>query len=621
MNEQHAAPAPNAVGTRLVKYAESTTGRNRQIKRFHERKNDFGSREATSAGALTVDKVDERTECCEGRPIDLVIGNHEIEALFKRRQHGRHGHRIELRDCAQQRRVSYEIVGSLFKPEHVPQYRIHMNTILLHQLVLASADRSPASTALKSGGTTVDYQTLSTSIERFAGAMVALGLSANDRVAVFLEKRAEMVIACFGAACGGAVFVPINPVLKREQVAHILSDCNARLLVTSEERFRVLGDAISACPDLRHVIVVDGRPDAGNFPFSIVDWGAVNATPNNTSRRRIDSDMAAILYTSGSTGRPKGVVLSHRNMVAGAKSVAEYLGNHAEDRLLAALPLSFDAGFSQLTTAFHVGASVMLLNYLLPIDVIKAVARERVTGLTAVPPLWIQLCQQKWPEGVTQHLRYIANTGGRMPLETLQTLRRILPKTKPFLMYGLTEAFRSTYLPPEEVELGDRQVENALEFADASPGLLGLAPSLLGLPPQLVAAAERLVEETPALDGEGFLYFIGRRDEMIKTSGYRVSPTEIEEVIYALPGVAECAAFGVAHQSLGEAIVVVAMAKTGELLEASVIVDECRSRLPAYMVPSDVRVGSDSLPRNPNGKIDRRALAEKYAHSATNAET
>src|SRR4051812_5135696 len=223
------------------------------------------------------------------------------------------------------------------------------NTILLHQLVLASAYRSPASTALKSADMAVDYETLNTSIERFAAGIVALGVAPNDRVAVFLEKRAEMVIACFGAACGAAVFVPINPVLKAEQVAHILRDCNARLLVTSDERFRALQDALSACADLRHVVVVDRRPAADEkFPFEIADWGAVNAPADTSLPRRIDTDMAAILYTSGSTGKPKGVVLSHRNMVAGAKSVAEYLGNHGEDRLLAALPLSFDAGFSQL---------------------------------------------------------------------------------------------------------------------------------------------------------------------------------------------------------------------------------------------------------------------------------
>ena len=180
----------------------------------------------------------------------------------------------------------------------------------------------------------------------------------------------------------------------------------------------------------------------------------------------IDTDIVAILYTSGSTGKPKGVVLSHRNMVAGAKSVASYLENNAEDTLLAALPLSFDAGFSQLTTAFHAGARVVLLNYLLPRDVLNALVRERVTGLTAVPPLYIQLSQLEWPGTITEHLRYFANTGGRMPLETLTRLRSALPKTKPFLMYGLTEAFRATYLPPAEVDRRPDSIGKAIPNAE-----------------------------------------------------------------------------------------------------------------------------------------------------------
>ena len=188
--------------------------------------------------------------------------------------------------------------------------------------------------------------------------------------------------------------------------------------------------------------------------------------PARPGHRVIDTDVVGILYTSGSTGKPKGVVLSHRNMVAGAKSVASYLENHAGDTLLAALPLSFDAGFSQLTTAFHVGARVVLLNYLLPRDVLKAIEREKVTGLTAVPPLYIQLTQLNWPESITEHLRYFANTGGRMPRETLDALRRHLPKTKPFLMYGLTEAFRSTYLPPEEVDRRPDSIGKAIPNAE-----------------------------------------------------------------------------------------------------------------------------------------------------------
>jgi acyl-CoA synthetase (AMP-forming)/AMP-acid ligase II len=296
----------------------------------------------------------------------------------------------------------------------------------------------------------------------------------------------------------------------------------------------------------------------------------------------------------GASGKPKGVVLSHRKMVAGAKSVASYLDNRPADTLLAALPLSFDAGFSQLTTAFHVGARVVLLNYLLPRDVLKALEREKVTGLTAVPPLYIQLSQLEWPTTITEHLRYFANTGGRMPRETLAALRSRLPRSQPFLMYGLTEAFRSTFLPPEEVDRRPDSIGKAIPNAEIlvlredgspcaanEPGELVHRGALVGmgywndpektaerykpLPAHAPGREPGLVlpeiavfsGDTVRCDEEGFLYFIGRRDEMMKTSGYRVSPTEVEEILYATKLVGECVAFGVDHPSLGQAIQVI----------------------------------------------------------------
>src|SRR5690606_34818757 len=340
--------------------------------------------------------------------------------------------------------------------------------------------------------------------------------------------------------------------------------------------------------------------------------------------------------------------LSHRNMVTGAKSVAQYLENRPGDTLLAVLPLSFDAGFSQLSTAFHAGARTVLLNYLLPRDVLKAVEREKVTGLTAVPPLWIQLSQLKWPETVTGHLRYIANTGGRMPLDTLTRLREMLPQTKPFLMYGLTEAFRATYLPPEEADRRPDSIGKAIPNADVivlredgsecapnEPGELVQRGALVGMgywndPEKTAERFKPLPSHAPGRqaglvltelavfsgdtvrrDEAGYLYFIGRRDEMIKTSGYRVSPTEVEEILYATRLVGECAAFGVAHDTLGQSITVIATPPAGGTLDTVALLAECRTRMPAYMVPTRIEVREGPLPRNPNGKIDRKTLASE----------
>jgi acyl-CoA ligase (AMP-forming) (exosortase A-associated) len=329
-------------------------------------------------------------------------------------------------------------------------------------------------------------------------------------------------------------------------------------------------------------------------------------------------------------------------MVAGAKSVASYLGNHPGDVLLAALPLSFDAGFSQLTTAFHAGASVVLLNYLLPKDVVDAVARHRVTGITAVPPLWIQLTQVRWPEGAAAHLRYFANTGGRMPLETLKSLRALLPRAKPYLMYGLTEAFRATYLDPDEVDRRPDSIGKAIPNAEILVLRPDGTPCDAGEPGELVQrgalvaqgywndaqkTAERfcplpgretglmLAEiavfsgDTVRRDEDGFLYFVGRRDEMIKSSGYRISPTEVEEVLYATQLVGECAAFGLPHPTLGEMVVVVVTAREGEPPDAGRLLALCRERLPAYMVPARIEPRAGPLPRNANGKIDRKSIA------------
>ncbi|MBA3506664.1 MAG: AMP-binding protein, partial [Betaproteobacteria bacterium] len=338
---------------------------------------------------------------------------------------------------------------------------------LLHELPMQSALKSPSREALSFGGHSLSYAQLAADLRAFAAGLIDLGVARSDRVAIYLEKRFETVIASFGATAAGGVFVPLNPLLKPEQVGYILRDCNVRVLVTSVERLALVTEVLRGCPDLRHVVVTGGvRPEVDPAEVNLVAWNKLLAAPPHSGHRVIDTDMAAILYTSGSTGKPKGVVLSHRNMVAGATSVASYLDNHAGDTLLAALPLSFDAGFSQLTTAFHVGARVALINYLLPKDVLNAVVKERVTGFTAVPPLWIQLSQLKWPETVSDHLRYIANTGGRMPLETLKVLRGMLPKTKPYLMYGLTEAFRSTYLPPEEIDRRPDSIGKAIPNAE-----------------------------------------------------------------------------------------------------------------------------------------------------------
>ncbi|OWY29834.1 acyl-CoA ligase (AMP-forming), exosortase A system-associated [Herbaspirillum robiniae] len=521
-----------------------------------------------------------------------------------------------------------------------------MTVTLVHDAITAAALARPDATAVRYRGAALDYAALAQGVETAASAMLRCGIGAGERVAVYLEKRIETVLALFGAAAAGAVFVPVNPLLKPAQVAHILNDCGVRVLVTSAQRHAALAEVLAQCPQLRTVVLVDAPADAsaaGSAGAEVLPWEqfmrqAGTALPH----RRIDADMAAILYTSGSTGRPKGVVLSHRNLVAGAQSVASYLDNRPEDRLLSALPLSFDYGLSQLTTAFLCGASVVLMNYLFPRDVVKAVAEEGVTGLAGVPPLWSQLAQLPWPQDCT--LRYLTNSGGAMPRPVLDQLRRALPATQVFLMYGLTEAFRSTYLPPSELDRRPDSIGRAIPNAevlvvhpDGSPCAPGEVGELVhrgvlvaqgywndpektarrfrpapGRDPQLQSAELAVWSgDSVRMDEEGFLYFVGRGDDMIKVSGYRVSPHEVEEVVYASGLVEEAAAIGVGHPQSGQAIVVVVPA--AEAFPADGLVQACRQHLPSYMVPAAVHQWPGGLPRTPNGKLDRKLMQQSLA--------
>jgi acyl-CoA ligase (AMP-forming) (exosortase A-associated) len=520
-------------------------------------------------------------------------------------------------------------------------------TDLLHELIAHRAVQHPGAKALRFKSTERSYEALSADVQAFARGLLAARLGRLERVAVYLPKTLETVTTIFGTSLAGGVFVPVNPLLKPEQVAYILRDCNVRVLVTSAPRAREHAPALAECPDLHTLVVTDAGAEVPPLAHArAIEWRSfVAAHAESGFHRNVDADMAAILYTSGSTGRPKGVVLSHRNVVTGAESVASYLGLTPTDRLLAVLPFSFDYGLNQMTAAFRVGATVVLMDYLLPRDVIAMVAQERITGLAGVPPLWSQLADFAWPATITEHLRYITNSGGAMPRATLDKLRAALPKTKPFLMYGLTEAFRSTFLPPEEIDRRPDSMGKAIPNAEIlvvrpdgspcapeEPGELVHRGSLVALgywndPAKTAERFKPVPGQNPGLvltelavwsgdtvraDADGFLYFIGRQDEMIKTSGYRVSPTEVEEVVFATGLVSDAVAVGVAHPRLGQAIVVVATPAANGSPDGERLLAECRARLPNFMVPHEIR-WSESIARNPNGKYDRRKLAVDLA--------
>lgn len=519
-----------------------------------------------------------------------------------------------------------------------------MTRATFHDLLSGAAAATPDAPALTYKELTVPYADVWRSTEAAAAQLIAIGLRRGDRVAIYLEKRIETVSAIFAATAAGGMFVPINHVLKPSQVGHILADSGARFLVTSVDRLVQLGDTLRTT-DVEDVIIVGAFHDSAPYGVRTHGWDeGQDAACRPPASPAIDVDPAAILYTSGSTGKPKGVVLSHRNLIVGAESVSAYLRNTSDDVILSVLPLSFDAGLSQVTTAFAVGAHCVLMNYLLPREVAKLCERHHVTGLTCVPPLWLQLVDIPWPEDVGRRLRYFANTGGRMPRAALDRLRAIFNEADPYLMYGLTEAFRSTYLDPSEVDRRPDSIGKAIpnaeilvmrpdgtECAAGEEGELVHRGALVGLgywndplktaeryrpivrPGQEWRAPEMAVwsGDTVVADEEGFLYFVGRRDEMIKTSGYRVSPTEIEEAAYSTGLVRDVVAIGVEDPALGQRIVLVAT-PVGETLDAGELTKALRQRLPLYMVPGTINARGN-LPRSPNGKFDRNLIKQEVS--------
>jgi acyl-CoA ligase (AMP-forming) (exosortase A-associated) len=510
--------------------------------------------------------------------------------------------------------------------------------LTIHECLVREANRAPLRPALIHGHESLGYGALAELAARWRAALATAGLERHARVAVFMEKRFDMVAALLATMSAGGIVVPVNPQLKPAQVSHILRDCDASILVTTRARLQALRDQLLG--PWPRIILCDG-PAADPGVETLADLAADDAAAPVAAV--IDHDPAAILYTSGSTGLPKGIVLSHRNLCAGAESVNTYLEHGADDVILSVLPLSFDAGLSQLTTAIAVGARLVLVNYLTATEVAVVAARERATSLTAVPPLWRQLVAARWPEAARERLRIFANTGGHMPRDLLARLRTLFPHAQPFLMYGLTEAFRSTYLEPAEVDRRPDSIGKAVPNAEVhvlrpdgtpaapdEPGELVHRGACVTLGywnrPDLTALRFRPFPRQPGQipltdmavwsgdlvrrDADGFLYFITRPEDMIKTSGYRVSPTEVEEAVLDSGLVEEAVAFGAPHPELDQGIVVMVVARAGGSLPA--LRAHCRRVMPGYMVPQAI-VLCAALPRNPNGKLDRASLKTRHA--------
>lgn len=473
---------------------------------------------------------------------------------------------------------------------------------------------APHAPALIERGRTWTFAELESAVAGAAGWLGGLGLAAGERVATWLPKTALACVMPLAAARAGLVHVPVNPALRRAQVAHILADSGTALLVTQAARAATLeaGDVPDGCR------VVEDVPLDRDGP------GRSAADPQA---------LAAILYTSGSTGRPKGVMLSHANLWLGAVSVAHYLRIAADDRVLGVLPLSFDYGQNQLFSSWYAGAAVAPLDYLTARDVVKAVERVGATTLAGVPPLWVQLLDVDWPAATAARLRRLTNSGGALTERLVRGLRSRFPAAELVAMYGLTEAFRSTWLDPALIDAHPDAMGRAIPFAEVM-AVRADGARAVGEPGELVHAGplvaqgywrdpERTAQrfrpapvwagsggqavwsgDTVIEGADGLFRFVGRDDEMIKSAGNRISPLEIEEAVLAGGEAREAVAVGVPDARLGQGIVVML---AGDAAQEEALRARLRTLLPSFMQPARYE-WREELPRNANGKLDRAAI-------------
>ncbi|MEG3082550.1 acyl-CoA ligase (AMP-forming), exosortase A system-associated [Sphingomonas sp. PB2P12] len=487
---------------------------------------------------------------------------------------------------------------------------------------------------------TMTFAELEAGVGTLAGWLAAQGLAAGDRVATWLPKTRVACLMPLAVARAGFVHVPINPLLRRAQVAHILGDSGARLLLSQGARAGTLddGDVPDGCVIVDETELLSFPRERGGLGIpnvALCNPGPPLSRGNNGVMGPSDADsnsLAAILYTSGSTGRPKGVMLSHANLWLGAISVAHYLKLEPEDRVLGVLPLSFDYGQNQLFSTWVAGASVAPLDYLVARDVVKAVERVGATTLAGVPPLWVQLLEADWPAETAARLKRLTNSGGALTPRLVRGLRDRFPAADVYAMYGLTEAFRSTYLDPALIDTHPDAMGRAIPFAeisvvkpDGSRAAPGEAGELVHAGPLVAQGywqdAERTAQRfRPAPDGagmavwsgdtvvegeDGLLRFVGRDDEMIKSAGNRISPLEVEEAVLAGAEAREAVAVGVPDERLGQAIVVML---SGDASEEPALRARLRTALPSFMQPGEY-LWRTELPRNANGKLDRSAIA------------
>jgi len=506
--------------------------------------------------------------------------------------------------------------------------------MLVQEFLESSADRLPDKVALIGDGQRLTYAEVEAQANRLANAFLAQGLQRGDRVVLFLPNCLELAIAIFAVLKASGVFVPLNPSTKSDKCAYILNNCQARFLITSGRQADLAQQLTQQVPSLKTIILTS--PPAETSTGNVLNYTAIQGDyiAHRPPKVNIDLDLACLIYTSGSTGDPKGVMSDHSNVVFAASSIIEYLGNVESDIIIGLLPLSFDYGLYQLLMVFKFGGTLVLeKGFTYPAAILKRMEQERVTGFPGVPTIYAMLLKMDLSTYDLSSLRYLTNTAAALPPSHILQIRAKFPWATLFSMYGLTETKRTLYLPPDQLSQRPDSVGIAIPgtevwIEDEQGQRLGCSQvgelvvrgrhvmrgywgnpqaSAARFRPGLIPG-ERLcyTGDLFRMDEEGFMYFVSRQDDMIKSRGEKVAPKEVENVLYGLPGVREAAVIGVADPVLGQVVKAFVVQEGDELTPADIL-RYCRAHLEDFMVPKLVEL-CVQLPKTSSGKIKKTDL-------------